>query len=122
MDIITGIRKERGRYRVTVNDSEDIIVPLSLLRERPLKEGQPIDLAEYDNWLMLRQYRHALDRAVAYLASRARSRREVEQKLQQAGYKLAEIVYSDQQDQTSTGAGDQGGDDVVDADYEVVDE
>ncbi|MBR3235792.1 MAG: Hsp70 family protein, partial [Atopobiaceae bacterium] len=44
------------------------------------------------------------------------------EKLQQAGYKLAEIVYSDQQDQTAPGASDDnGGDDVVDADYEVVD-
>ena len=42
------------------------------------------------------------------------------EKLQEAGYKLAEIVYSDQQDQTAQA--DQGGDDVVDADYEVVDE
>jgi len=47
------------------------------------------------------------------------------EKLQQAGYKLAEIVYSDQENQTAPGAGttpDAGGDDVVDADYEVVDE
>ncbi|MBO7675560.1 MAG: Hsp70 family protein, partial [Atopobiaceae bacterium] len=47
------------------------------------------------------------------------------EKLQQAGYKLAEIVYSDQEAQTASqpGATDQpGGDDVVDADYEVVDE
>ncbi len=47
------------------------------------------------------------------------------EKLQQAGYKLAEIVYSDQEAQTSGAAGagaPHGGDDVVDADYEVVDE
>ncbi|MDO4798660.1 MAG: Hsp70 family protein, partial [Coriobacteriales bacterium] len=47
------------------------------------------------------------------------------ERLQQAGYKLAEIVYSDQDSQTSgaqPGAGQPGGDDVVDADYEVVDE
>ncbi len=47
------------------------------------------------------------------------------EKLQQAGYKLAEIVYSDQEaasaGQPGTGA-QPGGDDVVDADYEVVDE
>jgi molecular chaperone DnaK len=42
------------------------------------------------------------------------------EKLQQAGYKLAEIVYSDQQGQAPQG-GQPGGDDVVDADYEVVD-
>lgn len=87
MDVITAIRKERGRYRVTLNESEDVMVPVSLMRERPLKEGQPLDLEEYDNWLMVRQYRFALDRAVGYLAARARSKREIETKLLQAGYR-----------------------------------
>lgn len=91
MDVITAIRKERGRYRVTVSESEEFLVPVSLMRERPLQEGQPLDVEEYDNWLMLRQYRHALDRAVAYLAARARSRREVETKLLQAGYRPATV-------------------------------
>ena len=44
------------------------------------------------------------------------------EKLQQAGYKLAEIVYSDQQAQGPGRPARNGGDDVVDADYEVVDE
>lgn len=87
MDVITSIKKERGRYRVTVNETEDVLVPVSLMRERPLKEGQPIDLEDYDNWLMVRQYRFALDRAVGYLAARARSKREIEQKLLQVGYR-----------------------------------
>lgn len=87
MDVITAIKKERGRYRVTINEAEDVMVPVSLMRERPLKEGQPLDLEEYDNWLMVRQYRFALDRAVGYLAARARSKREIEQKLLQAGYR-----------------------------------
>lgn len=91
MDVITSIKKERGRYRVTVNDSEDIIVPLSLLRERPLHEGEPINLEEYDQWLMIRQYRYALDRAVGYLAARARSRKEIEDKLLQAGYRPSTV-------------------------------
>lgn len=87
MDVITSIKKERGRYRVTVNETEDVLVPVSLMRERPLKEGQPIALEDYDNWLMVRQYRFALDRAVGYLAARARSKREIEQKLLQVGYR-----------------------------------
>ena len=87
MDVITAIKKVRGRYIVTVNDAENLVVPPSLLRERPLKEGQPIDLEEYDNWLMVRQYRFALDRAVGYLAARACSTHEIEQKLLQAGYR-----------------------------------
>ena len=89
MDVITAIRKERGRYRVTVSESEEFLVPVSLMRERPLHEGEPLNVEEYDKWLLLRQYRHALDRAVAYLASRARSRHEVEQKLLQSGYRSA---------------------------------
>lgn len=87
MEVITEIRKERGRYRVSVSSADEFLVPVSLMRERPLTVGQPFDIEEYDNWLMLRQYRHALDRAVAYLASRARSRHEVESKLLQAGYR-----------------------------------
>lgn len=87
MDVITAIKKERGRYRVTVNESEDIIVPVSLMHERPLKEGQVLSLDEYDQWLLLRQYRFALDRAIGYLAARARSKHEIEQKLLQAGYR-----------------------------------
>ncbi len=87
MDVITSIRKERGRYRVTVNESDDVLVPVSLMRERPLTEGQQFDLEEYDHWLMVRQYRFALDRAVGYLAVRARSKREIEQNLLKAGYR-----------------------------------
>lgn len=91
MDVITAIKKERGKYRVTVNDAEDVLVPVSLMRERPLSEGQPIDLEDYDNWLMLRQYRFALNRAVGYLAARACSTREIEQKLLRAGYRPSTV-------------------------------
>ena len=87
MDVITSIQKERGKVRITISESDEILVPTSLFRECPLQEGQPIDLEEYDNWLMLRQYRHALDRAVAFLASRARSRKEIEDKLLRSGYR-----------------------------------
>lgn len=87
MEVITAIKKERGKMRVTISESDEILVPISLFRERPLQEGEPIDLEEYDNWLMVRQYRHALDRAVAALATRARSRREIEEKLLRSGYR-----------------------------------
>lgn len=49
-------------------------------------------------------------------------------KLQEVGHKLAEIVYSDTNAQTAAGAGAGAAqptgdpDDVVDADYEVVDD
>lgn len=87
MEVITAIRKGRGKMHITVNDCEEIQIPFALFRERPLQEGQPINLEEYDQWLLLRQYRHALDRAVGYLASRAHSRKEIEDKLYRAGYR-----------------------------------
>lgn len=87
MDVITDIRHERGKFHITINGSEKVVVPAPLFRERPLSEGEPIDLEEYDHWLMVRQYRAALDRAVALLASRARSRREVKTRLLQSGYR-----------------------------------
>lgn len=87
MEVITKITKERGRYRVTISETDEVLVPVSLMRERPLREGQPIDPEEYDNWLMVRQYRHALDRAVGYLAERAHSRREIEERLLRIGYR-----------------------------------
>lgn len=87
MDIITAITKERSKYRVTINENTDILVSGKIFRERPLHEGDSIDLEEYDNWLMVRQYRQALDRAVAALAARAHSRHELESKLLRAGYR-----------------------------------
>lgn len=87
MDVITLVRKERGKFRVTIGGDTDVLVPAALFRERPLAEGEEIDLEEYDQWLMVRQYRHALDRAVGYLAARARSRKEIEDKLLMAGYR-----------------------------------
>ena len=91
MDLITAIKKERGKYRVTINDAEEVLVPVSLMRERPLSEGQPINLEDYDNWLMVRQYRFALDREVGHLAARACSTREIEQKLLRAGYRPSTV-------------------------------
>lgn len=91
MDVITSIVRERSKYRVTVSEDTVIVVSGALFRERPLQEGQPIDLEEYDNWLMVRQYRQALDRAVAALASRAHSRHELENKLLRAGYRPSTV-------------------------------
>ena len=87
MDVITAIKRERGKMRITINDATEVLVPLLLFRERPLSEGQPLNLEEYDQWLMVRQYRHALDKAVAALAARACSRKEIEGKLLRIGYR-----------------------------------
>ena len=43
-------------------------------------------------------------------------------KLQEVGHKLAEVVYASTQEQTGSDAGNGSANDVVDADYEVVDD
>ena len=91
MEVILEIKRQRGKAVVTVSDGSVIQVPLALLRERPLHEGEPIDLEAYDNWLLLKQYRPALDRAVAALAARAHSRREIEDKLLRSGFRPATV-------------------------------
>lgn len=91
MDVIASLRKERGKMRVTLESGQELHIPLSLFHERPLAPGQALDLEAYDQWLLLRQYRHALDRAVGYLAARARSRRELESRLLRCGYRPATV-------------------------------
>ncbi len=91
MDVIASLRKERGKMCVTLESGQELQVPLSLFHERPLAPGQALDLEAYDQWLLLRQYRHALDRAVGYLAARARSRRELESRLLRCGYRPATV-------------------------------
>jgi hypothetical protein len=81
MDVITAAERVRGKVKLTVNGSEVISIPAALYRERPMEPGTEFDLGEYEDWLLLKQYRYALDRAVGYLAARACSRGEIEQKL-----------------------------------------
>ena len=44
MDIITSIKKERGKLRIVFNEDSEVLVPISLFRERPLSVGDAIDL------------------------------------------------------------------------------
>lgn len=90
MEVIESIRRVRGKVYITIG-SEEIVIPLRLFRERPLEEGEEIDPEEYDHWLLLHQYRPALERAVELLAARAHSRREIEQKLRRSGYRPSTI-------------------------------
>ena len=86
MDIVTSVTRQGRRYLITFNDERTLRVPYSLFQERPLVLGDAVELPEYEDWLLLREYRHALERAVAFLAIRARSQKEITQKLLAAGY------------------------------------
>jgi len=90
VEVIESIRRVRGKVYIALG-GEEIVIPQSLFRERPLQEGEAIDPEEYERWLLLHQYRPALERAVALLAARAHSKHEIEQKLRRSGYRPGTI-------------------------------
>lgn len=94
-DLVTEIREERGAYRVTVNDTETFRLSAADYQALPLVVGQALDWPAYRAALLKRQYPEALAKAVALLAARARSRREVARKLADRGYRpetVAQVI------------------------------
>lgn len=86
MAVILSVKKERGKMRIAIAGCDEVLLPLSMYRQRPLQEGDDIDLEEFEHWVLLHQYRPALDRAVGLLAARAHSRKEIEDKLRRSCY------------------------------------
>lgn len=86
MDVIASVLKLKGKVRICADGREDLSIPLSIYNKYPLAQGDILDLDEYMRKLAPLLYRLALDRAVKYLALRARSRKEVEVRLRQSGY------------------------------------
>ena len=85
-DLITGIVEQRPYFKLTFNGQESLYAHHKLLEERPLAVGDELSLAEYRAWLLLRQYPAALNDAVRLLGVRARSEREIAQKLRERRY------------------------------------
>jgi SOS response regulatory protein OraA/RecX len=72
--------------RLTVDGKPDLLIPVSIFRKQPVSQGDILDLDVYIQNIAPYLYRHALDHAVKYLSVRARSRKEVEIKLNMYGY------------------------------------
>ena len=85
-DCVTDLCEERNGFRVTVNHHEVFHLTEAEYREFPLQPSQAFDWDAYRQALLVRQYPEALNRAVAFLAIRDRSCREVERKLTDKGY------------------------------------
>ncbi len=90
MEIISSITRVHGKVRI-IAGKETFLITRAAFEERPLHEGEALDVEAYDQWLFLRQYRPALDYAVSLLAQRAHATGELEQKLNRAGYRPATI-------------------------------
>ena len=84
---VSEIEEVRGRrVKVTFDDGSHYLLLRSMLQDRPLEVGDTVEAEEFADWVLKRQYRSALEKAVAMLAQRACSRGEIEQKLRQTGY------------------------------------
>ncbi len=81
---VTDVRRVRGTWLITLN-GETLRIPRALYEERPITVGDDIDPEEYDRWLLLRQFRPALDYAVSLLARRPHAEGELEAKLKARG-------------------------------------
>ncbi len=82
--IITGVERQvrrRGRVDVYVDGALRFDVAREVARTRGLRPGRRIEAAEIEAIVALDQRRQALDAAVAMLARRPRSEREVRQRL-----------------------------------------
>jgi len=85
--LVSEVETLKGRrVRIVLDNGEKYTLLRSAYTERPLVPGDPVDPQEYASWVLLRQYRSALDKAVAMLAIRPCSRGEIEQKLRRTGY------------------------------------
>ena len=69
-----------------MESGEKMRVPLSLLRERPVRANEVIDTEDYHEFMRRRGYSHALEGAVKMLALCDRSEHEIREKLRNAGY------------------------------------
>lgn len=83
---LTGVRRIHGRAVLTLSTGETLSMPRAMLRERPYRGGTPFDRESFNAFLRERAYPFAMEKAVALLASRARTEKEVADALLQNAY------------------------------------
>lgn len=75
-----------NKVRIVLDDGTRYQLLKSVYEERPLEIGNTLDPREFAQWVLKRQYRSALEKAVSLLAQRAHSREEIRKKLTASGY------------------------------------
>lgn len=84
---VNEVESVRGRrVRIVLDNGDKYLLLRSAYQDRPLEVGEEVNPEEFAQWVLKRQYRSALDKAVAMLAARACSKGEIEQKLSRTGY------------------------------------
>ena len=86
MPEITGVRERRGKARIWVNGEFWAEIDAEVALERGLREGVALGLEELDEARAAGERALAMNRALHFLGYRARSRREVRDRLRRYGY------------------------------------
>lgn len=74
---ISSVRRIHGRAILTLSNGETLAMPRAMLRERPYKSGMPFDRCAFDAFIQERSYAFAMEKAIAQLAMRARTEKEL---------------------------------------------
>ncbi|MDP8948992.1 MAG: RecX family transcriptional regulator, partial [Actinomycetota bacterium] len=108
MPEITGVRERRGKTRVFVDGEFWAEIDARVAAERGLREGVALGVEELDEVRVAGERALALSRALNYLGYRARSEKEVRDRLRRYGYgeetvgsvigRLKELGYLDDED------------------------
>ena len=86
MPEITGVRERRGKARIWVDGEFWAEIDAEVALERGLREGVALGLEELDEARLAGERALAMNRALHFLGYRARSRREVRDRLRRYGY------------------------------------
>src|SRR5918994_2677772 len=114
MPEITRVRERRGRARIFVDGEFWAEIGADIAVERGLREGAVLGLEELETARVVGERALAMNRALHFLGYRARSRREVRDRLRRYGYgqetvegvvgRLVELGYLDDEEFARTAA------------------
>lgn len=88
---LVSVRRVHSRAMLELSNGETRVMPRAMLRERPYRGGTPFDPASFEAFLRERAYPFAMEKAVALLAMRSRTERELREALRLAAYPEAVI-------------------------------
>ncbi len=86
MERVSAITKAGSRVRVELENGQSYLLKKTDLADFPMQENSEVDEKAFHRFVLLHQYPDALNTAVAMLARRACSRKEISDKLAARGF------------------------------------
>lgn len=84
--MLASVKRDHGLAILTLSDGETLRMPRAMLKERPYRGGTPFDRDAFTAFLKECSYPFAMEKAVALLATRARTEKEICDALRKNAY------------------------------------